>query len=78
MLELLLSHFLSQNMDHSQFLLEITQMFSSFLTRDGTKNPAQFYPPGLIRFYPAGKTQKNLGYSGFYLKIREFQDKFTI
>ena len=47
-------------------------------TRDGTKNPAQFYPPGLIRFYPAGKTQKNLGYSGFYSKIREFEDKFTI
>ena len=35
MLELLLSHFLSQNMDHSQFLLEITQMFSSFLTSIG-------------------------------------------
>ena len=29
--------------------------------RDGTKNPAQFYPPGLIRFYPAEKTQKNPG-----------------
>ena len=43
-------------------------------SRVGTKNPAQFYPPGFIRFYPAGKTQKNRVILGFIKKQRNFQE----
>ena len=37
-------------------------------SRVGTKNPAQFYPPGFIWFYPAEKNQKNPGSIGFEKK----------
>ena len=48
-------------------------MSDVIIYRVGTKNPAQFYPPGFIRFYPAGKTQKNRVKLGFIKKQRNLR-----
>merc|ERR1739844_726855 len=59
-------------------LKSLQSTFTSLENRVGTKNPAQFYPPGFIRFYPAGKTQKNRVILGFIKKTKEFEENIKI